>query len=75
MKRRILHKLVLPEISAVDKPCQEGARALIMKHDKPEPTKMDEVSKLEEHVDHLLAKVDQLTSSLASTASTPCLGR
>jgi hypothetical protein len=30
-KRRILHKLKLTEISAVDRPCQEGARMMIMK--------------------------------------------
>lgn len=30
-KRRILHKLILDEISAVDMPAQEGARAVIMK--------------------------------------------
>ena len=31
MKRRILEKLVLEEISGVDRPCQEGARVAIMK--------------------------------------------
>jgi hypothetical protein len=29
--KRILHKITITEISAVDKPCVEGARAVIMK--------------------------------------------
>lgn len=33
MKRRILDKLLLTEISGVDRPCQEGARVAIMKRD------------------------------------------
>jgi hypothetical protein len=30
-KRRVLDKLLLTEISGVDRPCQEGARVAIMK--------------------------------------------
>lgn len=33
MRRRVLEKLILTEISGVDLPCQEGARVAIMKRD------------------------------------------
>ena len=36
MKRRILRKLKITEISGVDRPCQEEARVTIMKRHEPE---------------------------------------
>jgi hypothetical protein len=41
MTKRILQKFTIEEISFVDKPAQEHARALIMKRDTSEDTEMD----------------------------------
>jgi hypothetical protein len=51
MKRRILHKIKLTEISGVDRPCVEDARVAILKRE-PEP-----VSPLQARIDALRAKI------------------
>jgi hypothetical protein len=56
-RKRILDKLVLTEISGVDRPCQEGAHVAIMKRKE---TTMDEVQELEGAVLDLEARVQEL---------------
>lgn len=56
--RRVLQSLQLDRIAAVDRPCQEGAVASIIKRDPTvERTSMN-YSALESQVDDLIAKID-----------------
>ena len=50
MKRRILHKLKITEVSAVDRPCMEHARMVIMKRD----VSVDDVNKEASNVEGTL---------------------
>ena len=56
-KRRILHKLKLTEISAVDRPCQEGARMTIMKRAPEQGTP----TALENRVSVLAKKAEEMS--------------
>ena len=42
MKRRIMRKFRIDEISSVDRPAQQGARAVIMKRFDPDDGSLDE---------------------------------
>jgi hypothetical protein len=55
MKRRVLEKLNITEISGVDRPCQEGARVAIMKRDFSEKHRID---KLEKRIDGIRKNVE-----------------
>ena len=60
-KRRILEKIVLTEISGVDRPCQEGARVAIMKRKEPNMNTEElegSVIDLEAQVAHLNKKIE-----------------
>lgn len=83
MTKRILHKLKLTEVSAVDRPCQEGARMVIMKRatpaggdtgdntrtkENPMPGDMEKVAaELEGQVSDLEAKLEKLMTQLESS--------
>ena len=73
MKRRILHKIELREISAVDLPCQEHARAVIMKRRVEQSESRSQ--QLIEAADAALATYNQthdaVTAALASFRTTP----
>jgi hypothetical protein len=63
MTKRVLKQIRLDKIAAVDRPCQEGAVAAILKR---APTKEGNMSKLsneelEKRVDELIAEIDKRT--------------
>jgi len=60
-KRRILHKIKLTEISAVDRPCQEHARMVIMKRELSDPPVTVETSSLEARI----KKLNTATTSIS----------
>jgi hypothetical protein len=68
-RRRILEKLMINEISGVDRPCHEGARVAIMKRaesdDRQTETDMD-VEGLEGRANDLEAQIAHLTKALAA---------
>jgi hypothetical protein len=69
MKRRRLDKIVLTEISAVDRPANIHARAVIMKRAQPEQldkkeSSMTTITDLENQVDELLNKVEHMNKSI-----------
>jgi hypothetical protein len=58
-RRRILHKIHFVELSAVDRPAQEGAVVTIMKRAAPEPVA---VANLATRVSDVQARLDVLTT-------------
>ena len=69
MKRRILEKLKLEEISGVDRPAIEGATVAIMKRaidDNQRENEMNHIEELEGEVTDLSAQVAHLTKKLTT---------
>src|SRR5436309_2915519 len=73
-RRRILHKIRLDEISAVDRPAQEFARVTIMKRngDNMDTELEDEVAILEKMVETTLSEME---ASKAAPADQPDFDR
>jgi hypothetical protein len=70
MKRRILHKINLTEISAVDNPAQEHARMVIMKRVDPNDTRRTRQEEPTMSFDSEVTKImkrDSVTRSVAMT--------
>lgn len=65
MKRRVLEKIKISEISAVDRPCQEGATVRIMKRQEPH---MHDAGELTGRLLDLQAKVEHLSKQIAERA-------
>src|SRR5262249_50281287 len=62
-KKRIMRAFKMTEISGVDRPCQEAARAVI--------TKSEEISQKEQHMTTTKADIHKLISELAEKDRKP----
>ena len=76
-KRRVLTKLRLTEISAVDRPCQEHARVAIMKRNTTEDRTMndedlDAIAELMARVDDAEARTAELQKQIREQNQRRC---